>query len=106
MKTSRCAAIAMALLAGGVWRFNAQTTVDLTRQGKLGTRATVPSQCALLHVFLKTSAPAGVTLYSCTSANVWSVVGFIPLGGDTSGTAPVATLTGSAHGVQVATFVW
>jgi hypothetical protein len=94
MKTSRCATIAVVLLAGGVWRLNAQTTVDLTRQGKLGTGATVPSQCAVGQVFFKTSAPAGANLYSCTSANVWSVVGLIPLGGDTSGTAPSATVTG------------
>src|ERR1039457_2776697 len=94
MKTSRCATIAVVLLAGGVWRLNAQTTVDLTRQGKLGTGATVPSQCAVGQVFFKTSAPAGANLYSCTSANVWSVVGLIPLGGDASGTAPAATVTG------------
>jgi hypothetical protein len=94
MKTSRCATIAVVLLAGGVWRLNAQTTVDLTRQGKLGTGATVPSQCSVGQVFFKTGAPAGANLYSCTAANVWSVVGLIPLGGDTSGTAPAATVTG------------
>jgi len=94
MKTSRCATIAVVLLAGGVWRLNAQTTVDLTRQGKLGTGATVPSQCAVGQVFFNTGAPAGANLYSCTSVNVWSVVGLIPLGGDVSGTAPAATVTG------------
>src|ERR1039458_6083873 len=94
MKTSRCATIAVVLLAGGVWRLGGQTAVDLTRQGKLGTGATVPSQCAVGQVFFKTGAPAGANLYSCTSANVWSVVGLIPLGGDMSGTAPGATVTG------------
>jgi len=94
MKTSGCATIAVVLLAGGVWRLNAQTTVDLTRQGKLGTGAMVPSQCAVGQVFFKTDAPPGANLYSCTSANVWSVVGLIPLGGDASGTAPAATVTG------------
>jgi hypothetical protein len=82
------------LLAGGVWRLNAQTTVDLTRQGKLGTGAIVPSQCAVGQLFFKTDAPPGANLYSCTSANVWSMVGLIPLGGDASGTAPAAIVTG------------
>ena len=56
MKTSRCATIAVVLLASGVWRLNAQTTVDLTRQGKLGTGTIVPSQCAVGQVFFKTGA--------------------------------------------------
>src|ERR1035438_4277675 len=94
MKTSRCATIAVVLLAGGVWRLNAQTTVDLTRQGKLGTGAILPSQCAVGQVFFKTDTPPGANLYSCTSANAWSVVGLIPMGGDTSGTAPATTVTG------------
>jgi hypothetical protein len=94
MKTSRFATIAVVLLAGGVLRLNAQTSVDLSRQGKLGAGISVPSQCVVGQVFLKTDAPAGANLYSCTSANSWSVVGLIPLGGDTSGTAPAATVTG------------
>ena len=70
MKTSRWATIAVVLLASGVWRLNAQTTVDLTRQGKLGTGTIVPSQCAVGQVFFKTDAPPGA-LYVCSSTNVW-----------------------------------
>src|ERR1039458_9519578 len=74
MKTSRCATIAVVLLAGGVWRLNAQTTVDLTRQGKLGTGAIVPSQCAVGQVFFKTgSQPGANSLYVCSAASVWTM---------------------------------
>jgi hypothetical protein len=45
-------------------------------------------------VFFNTGAPVGANLYSCTSANAWSAVGLIPMGGDTSGTAPATTVTG------------
>jgi hypothetical protein len=59
-------------MAGGVWRLNAQTTVDLTRQGRLGTGTTVPSQCVVGQVFFTTGATAG-TLYVCSNTNVWTM---------------------------------
>jgi hypothetical protein len=73
---------------------HAQTMVDLTRQARLGAGTALPSQCAVGQVFFKTNAAAGANLYACTAVNVWTAVGLIPLGGDASGTAPSATVTG------------
>ena len=63
------------LLAGAAWQAGAQTTVDLTRQGKLGTGTVLPVQCAAGQVFFKTDAPAGANVYACTSLNVWTAMG-------------------------------
>jgi len=63
------------LLAGAAWQAGAQTTVDLTRQGKLGTGTVLPAQCAAGQVFFKTDAPAGANVYACTTLNVWTAMG-------------------------------
>jgi len=92
-KGARWTAWALLLLAGG-GSLQAQTTVDLTRQARLGTGSALPAQCAVGQVFFKSNAAAGANLYTCTSANVWTPAGLIPLGGDASGTAPSTTITG------------
>ena len=75
--------IAILLLAGGV--VQAQTAVDLQRQGKnvdfSGAAETKPSRtgevlpatCTTGASFVKLSAPAGQNLYLCTSTNIWSL---------------------------------
>lgn len=50
------------------------TTVDLTRQGKLGAGTVLPAQCAVGQMYFKTNAPAGANVFAC-AANGWSVVG-------------------------------
>lgn len=74
MKISRCATIAVVLLASGVWRLNAQTTVDLTRQGKLASGATIPSQCAVGQLYVQNDPANNFhQLYVCSNTNVWTM---------------------------------
>ncbi len=70
------------MLAAGAWRAAAQTpvtTVDLTRQGKLGTGTTLPVQCTVGQIFFKTDAPNGANLFAC-AASGWVTVGMPAIG--------------------------
>jgi hypothetical protein len=49
-----------------------QTTLDLTRQGKVASGTTLPGQCVVGQLFFKTNAPAGANLYTCSSTNTWT----------------------------------
>jgi hypothetical protein len=71
-----------------------QTTVDLTRQARLGTGTVMPAQCVVGQVFFKSNASPGANLYACTSQNTWTGMGVTPLGGDATGTSSAATVTG------------
>src|SRR5947209_7160244 len=51
------------------------TTIDLSRQGRLGSGAQLPAQCTVGQMFLKTGAPQGANLHLCASSNTWSVAG-------------------------------
>ncbi len=82
------------LLAAGLWRVTGQTTVDLSRQGKLGSGTTLPARCAVGQLFFKTDAAPGSNLYACASANTWVVMGLPTLGGDASGTQQSLTVKG------------
>jgi hypothetical protein len=70
------------ILAAGAWQAAGQTTVDLSRQGKLGTGTTLPARCTVGQVFFKTDAPSGTNLYACAAPNTWAAVGLPVLGGD------------------------
>ncbi len=65
----------MVSLAGCGWHLNGQTSIDLTRQGRLGSGTTLPAQCAVGQVFFKSNAPAGTNLYTCVAQNSWTAVG-------------------------------
>jgi hypothetical protein len=65
----------LVLLAGCGWHLNGQTSIDLTRQGRLGSGTTLPAQCAAGQVFFKSNAPAGSNLYTCIAQNSWTSVG-------------------------------
>jgi hypothetical protein len=67
--------MALVSLAGCGWHLNGQTSLDLTRQGRLGSGTTLPAQCAVGQIFLKSNAPAGANLYTCAAQNLWTVVG-------------------------------
>jgi len=71
-----------------------QTTVDLSRQARLGTGTVLPAQCVVGQVFFKSNASPGANLYACTSQNTWAGMGVTPLGGDATGTLSAATVTG------------
>ena len=75
MQTPRWTWITLVLLAGCGWRLNGQTSIDLTRQGRLGSGTTLPAQCAVGQVFFKSNAPAGANLYTCIAQNSWTAVG-------------------------------
>jgi hypothetical protein len=62
-------------LAGCVWHLNGQTSIDLTRQGRLGSGTTLPAQCAVGQVFFKSNAPAGANLHTCIAQDSWTAVG-------------------------------
>ena len=68
------------MLACAAWRASGQTSIDLTRQGKLAAGTTLPAQCAVGQIFFKTNAPAGANLQVCTAANVWTGVAGIQSG--------------------------
>lgn len=54
-------------------------------------------------MFFKTDAPAGTNLYTCTTANSWSVTGLPALGGDASGTQQALRVTGiQGRGISAA----
>jgi hypothetical protein len=64
------------LFAAAAWQGSGQTTsVNLTKQGRLATGTTLPAACAPGQLFLKTDAPAGGNLYTCRSADEWTVAG-------------------------------
>ena len=81
------------LLTAALWQAGAQTAVDLTRQGKLGTGTVLPAVCNLGQIFFKTDAPDGANVFACANDG-WVTVGLPALGGDVSGTQPAATVTG------------
>jgi len=51
---------------------SAQTSVDLTRQGKVASGTQLPGQCKRGQLYLKSDAPAGSNLYVCTEDNTWT----------------------------------
>src|SRR5438552_979499 len=63
------------LLAGCAATICGQTAIDLTTQGRFGTGLSLPVLCKTGQLFLKTSTPAGGTLYACTASNTWKVQG-------------------------------
>jgi hypothetical protein len=67
--------VVVLLVAGAVRHVGAQTAVDLTRQGKLGSGTALPAQCATGQVFFKSDAPSGANVYACTAQNVWTAQG-------------------------------
>src|ERR1022692_708716 len=75
MLTPRWTWITLVSLAGCGWQLNGQTSIDLTRQGRLGSGTTLPAQCAVGQVFFKSNAPAGANLYTCIAQNLWTAVG-------------------------------
>jgi hypothetical protein len=75
MKTPRWTLITLVSLAGCVWHLNGQTSIDLTRQGRLGSGTTLPAQCAAGQIFFKSNASAGANLYTCFAQNSWTAVG-------------------------------
>jgi hypothetical protein len=75
MQTPRWTWIALVSLAGCGWHLNGQTSIDLTRQGRLGSGTALPAQCAAGQVFFKSNAPAGANLYTCIAQNSWTAVG-------------------------------
>jgi hypothetical protein len=82
------------LLASFACALSGQTTVDLTRQARLGTGTVLPAQCVVGQVFFKSNASPGANLYACTSQDTWTGMGVTPLGGDATGTLAAATVTG------------
>jgi hypothetical protein len=75
MQTPRWTWITLVSLAGCGWQLNGQTSIDLTRQGRLGSGTTLPAQCAVGQIFFKSNAPAGANLYTCVAQNLWTAVG-------------------------------
>ena len=78
----------------------AQTQVDLRTQSKgvdfqaapytkpLKSGAALPITCGVNEAFFLTTAPAGSNIYTCNSANTWSLQGGIVfMGGDVTGTS-------------------
>lgn len=59
---------------------HAQTMVDLSRQGKLGSGTVLPVQCQMGQLFFKTDAPKGANLYTCTGQGAWSQTSGSPAG--------------------------
>jgi hypothetical protein len=95
--------VTLLLAAGAFWRASGQTTVDLSRQGKLGTGTILPAQCTVGQIFFKTDAPAGSNLYACATPNTWAVMGLPVLGGDASGNQQSVTVKGiQGRGVSAA----
>ena len=62
------------LLLAAAWQAGAQTTVDLSRQGKLASGSTLPATCTAGHLFLKTDSSLA-TVYVCKAADTWSALG-------------------------------
>jgi hypothetical protein len=77
MRTPRRIWITLTLvaLASCAWHLDGQTSIDLTRQGRLGSGTALPAQCAVGQIFLKSNAPAGTNLYICIAQNSWTAVG-------------------------------
>jgi len=75
MQTPRWTWITLVSLAGCGWHLNGQTSIDLTRQGRLSSGTSLPAQCAVGQVFFKSNAPAGANLYTCVAQNSWTAVG-------------------------------
>jgi hypothetical protein len=75
MQTPRWIWITLAVLAGCGWHLNGQTSIDLTRQGRLASGTTLPAQCAVGQVFFKSNAPAGANLYTCVAQDSWAAAG-------------------------------
>ncbi|HUI55482.1 MAG TPA: hypothetical protein VLY04_10945 [Bryobacteraceae bacterium] len=80
MKPQRSKRIAAVVLACAAWRASGQTSIDLTRQGRLAAGTTLPAQCTVGQVFFQSNAPAGANLQVCTAANVWTRVAGIQSG--------------------------
>ena len=74
MRTPRWRWITLVWLAGCGWHLDGQTSVDFTRQVRLGS-TTLPAQCAVGQVFLKSNAPVGANLYTCTAPDTWTPIG-------------------------------
>jgi len=72
--------VTVLLVAGVVRQAGAQTVVDLTRQGKLGSGTTLPAQCTVGQVFFLSNAPSGANVYACTAQNAWTAEG-VPAAG-------------------------
>ena len=68
------------------------TTIDLSRQARLGAGPQLPASCTVGQIFLNTSAPQGANLHVCASPNMWSMAGVPALSGDASGTALSVTV--------------
>jgi hypothetical protein len=60
-----------AILAAAVWPLPAQTTVDLTRQGKVASAAELPAHCAPGQLFIKSEGSVA-NLYVCGLQDSWS----------------------------------
>ena len=69
------------LLLTAAWQAGAQTSVDLTRQGKLGSGTLLPAACTTGQMFLKTDTSSLATLYVCRTPNMWTGMG-TPSAGD------------------------
>jgi len=75
MRIPRWTLIMLVSLTSWGWLLSGQTSIDLTRQGKLGSGTTLPAQCAVGQIFFKTDASAGANLYTCFAQNSWTAVG-------------------------------
>jgi hypothetical protein len=103
--------IVWALAAMAVGQAAAQTRIDLRTQSKSidfssasstkpsQTGASLPPTCAVGQTFLNTSAPAGLNLFVCTAANVWTAQGGIGAGSYSARFVSVTSVTvpGTAH---------
>src|SRR4051812_41514893 len=84
---------------------NAQTMIDLGRQGKnvdftkaattapIKTSATLPAACSVGDMVFLTTPPGGAALYACASSNVWVKQGTTNANDLTSGTLADARLS-------------
>src|SRR6266545_2808600 len=79
-------------VAACAWQAAGQTTVDLSRQGKVGSGTTLPVHCTVGQIFLRTDTPAGTNLFACAAPDTWTAVGLPSLSGDVSGTQQSATV--------------
>lgn len=84
------------LLALGASGALSQTRVDLGRQARLAAGTTLPAQCVAGQLFLKSDAVLGSSIYVCSTADTWSVVGG-PFAPSNAAAPPAACAEGTLY---------